>query len=161
MREAEESVRKGYGGARSGQHPETKMPEGGWKGGRSDGALCYRSESPKTISVLRSPTSECPDIWMRLPRRKCSKIMVKCRRSSGSRPTILVWASACRTLMGETVRRSDDGAWMGKSLELGMPCGSPKLRVTLIGTCVRHHDGWKEAEYEFHAEEIDEECRFR
>ena len=34
--------------------------------------------------LLRSPKSECPEVWIRLPRHKVAQIMVKHRRPCGS-----------------------------------------------------------------------------
>ena len=55
--------------------------------------------------LLKIPKSECPDLWICLPRHKWPNIMVKHWRSSGSSRTKFVRTSTCRPHVGKTVRR--------------------------------------------------------
>ena len=51
--------------------------------------------------LLKIPKSECPDIWIRLPRHKWAKIMVQYGRSSRSSRAESVRSSFGRTIMGK------------------------------------------------------------
>ena len=52
--------------------------------------------------------------------------------------------------MRETGRRSDAGAWMGKSAELAKSVCSQKTKIILIGKSRRYQNGLKEPEYGFY-----------
>ena len=52
---------------------------------------------------LKIPQSECPDIWIRLPKHKMAKIMVQNGRPSCSSRTKSVWSSFGRTIMGTAI----------------------------------------------------------
>ena len=103
--------------------------------------------------LLRIPKSECPDIWIRLPRHKWPKswssmedpVVPLVRNLYGHPLAGLLWERqfekvllTCKTLMGKTVPRSSDGTWMGKSAELGMSVCSQKTMTMLIGICGRY-----------------------
>ena len=83
-------------------------------------------DAPK---LLKIPKSECPDIWIRLPRHKWPKSWaniedpVVCReRNVYGHPVSKI----------KTVRRISIGAWMGKSALLGILVCSSKTRIILI-----------------------------
>ena len=50
---------------------------------------------------------------------------------------------------------------MGSSTELGLSLRSPKTRIILLGPVIETEEGWKEAEYGSHVEEIDEKRWFK
>ena len=52
--------------------------------------------------LLKIPKSECPDIWIRLP-RQMAKIMVQYVRPSLSFGAKSVWSSFSRTIMGKAI----------------------------------------------------------
>ena len=74
-------------------------------------------DAPK---ILRIPKSECPDVWIRLPRHAWPSTwsdiedpVVPLERHRNGQPLAgLLWE--------KTVRKSSDGTWMGKSAGLGM-----------------------------------------
>ena len=93
--------------------------------------------------LLKIPKSECPDIWIRLPRHKWPTswsniehpvVPKKCVRS----PT-------CWPLVGKTIWGISIGIWVGKSTDLGRSFCSPKTRMILIGVCGWHRSGWKKS----------------
>ena len=71
--------------------------------------------------LLNIPKSECPDVWIRQPRHKWPKSW-----SNSEVPVVLLernlygHPSISWIVMGETIRRSLIGTWMGKHSELGM-----------------------------------------
>ena len=87
-----------------------------------------------------------------------AQIMGKIEDPVGTSRTKLVRSSICRIAVGETIRRSFIGTWMGGNSELGMYVRSSKTRVLSVSICGRHQNVWKEAEYVSHVEEIDEKC---
>ena len=103
--------------------------------------------------LLKIPKSECPDVWIRLPRQQ---IMEKHWRYRGTSSTKLERSSISRSALGKTVRRSFDRTWTGESSELGMYVRSSETMVISVGICGWHQNGWTEAEYGSHVEEIDE-----
>ena len=70
--------------------------------------------------LLKIPKSECPDIWIRLPRHKWPKIMVQYGRSSRSSCAKSVPSSFCRTIMGKAIRENSIETWLGQNSKLGM-----------------------------------------
>ena len=53
--------------------------------------------------LLIIPKSDCPDIWIRLPRHKWPKIMVQYGRPNRSSRAKSVWSSFGRTIMGKAI----------------------------------------------------------
>ena len=86
--------------------------------------------------LLKIPKSECPDVWIRLPRHKWPKSWANIEDPLAR----LLWVLLELGL---------------KNTKLGMSVSS-KTRSILIGKRGRHENGWKEAEYDTHVEEIDE-----
>ena len=70
-------------------------------------------DAPRLLTI---PKSKCPDFWIRLPRHKLIQILVRHRGPSRSSCKKLVRTPSCRTHVGETVRRSFVGTWMGKKV---------------------------------------------
>ena len=84
------------------------------------------------LFVSKFPKSECPDVWLRLPRHKWPK---SCEnwRSRGTSWTKLVRSSFCRIAVGKTIRRSFIRTSIGENSEFGMYVRSSETRVLLIG----------------------------
>ena len=105
---------------------------------------------------LRIPKSECPQIWVLLPRHKWptswSNIegrVVPLERTLYGHPLAgLLWW-----------RQLSNGSWMGQGSKLGMLVCSSKTKIILICTRGWYQNGGRESEYGSHVEEIDEECR--
>ena len=87
-----------------------------------------------------------------------AQIMDQYWRSRGTSRTKYVWTPTHRFVVGKTVRRNSIGTLKGKSAELGMSLCSSKTRIIFVSIRGRHQNGWKEAEYGSHVEEIHEKC---
>ena len=75
--------------------------------------------------LLKIPKSECPDIWIRLPRHKWPKSW-----SSMEDPVVplerkSVWSSFGRTVMGKALRESHIETRLGEGFLLGMLIRTP------------------------------------
>ena len=93
----------------------------GCEGQAADSVSAYTQvkleDAPK---LLKIPKSECPDVWIRLPRHKWSKSwekiedpVVPLERNLYSHPSAgLLWEKAIRATFIRT--------WMGENSELGM-----------------------------------------
>ena len=101
--------------------------------------------------LLRIPKSECPDIWIRLP-RQMAKIMVQYGRPSRSSWKESVRSSFGRIFMGEAIWENSVESWMGENSKLGMPRWTSWKRILLICECGWHKIGWKETKYQFDVE---------
>ena len=116
-------------------------------------------DAPK---LLKLPTSECPDSWIRLPRLKWTNSWSSMEESV----FVLVRASTCGLLVEncgllvEKTVRSSIRTWVGQSTELGMSHCSSKTRTIVIGSCGWYQNAWKTAEYGSHVEEMGESFRF-
>ena len=84
-------------------------------------------DAPK---LLRIPKSECPDIWIRVPRLKWPKSW-----SNGKDPVIPLKRNLYGHPLAGFFRRRKNKTWMGKSTELGMSFCSQKTKIILIGKC--------------------------
>ena len=85
--------------------------------------------------LLKIPKSECPDVWIRLPRHKWPKSWANIEDSRGTSWTKFVWSSTSRQdCYGKDSSRK---FWLElgweKVLELGMSVCSSKTRIILIG----------------------------
>ena len=102
-------------------------------GQAADAVSAYtRVKMEDAPSLLRTPESECPDGWIRLPRHVWPKswsniedLVVLLERN--------VYGPTGRIGMGKTIRGSAVGRWMGKSTQLGMSVCPSKTWVILIG----------------------------
>ena len=70
--------------------------------------------------LLKIPKSECPDIWIRLPRHKWTKSW-----SSMEDPVVplernLYGHPLAGTIMGKAIREDPIEAWLGENSKLGM-----------------------------------------
>ena len=82
-----------------------------------------------------------------------AEIMVKHWRSSGTSWTKFVRTPTFWSLVGETVRSSSFGTWVGKKYRIVMSfLFIENTRIIRIGTCGWKQDGWKEAEHGSHVE---------
>ena len=83
-------------------------------------------------TLLKSPKSECPCIWIRLPRHNWPKSwtniedpVVPLERKFFGRPLAgLLW---------ETQFEGSLGTWVGKVPKLGMSVSSSKTRIIIFG----------------------------
>ena len=107
-------------------------------------------------TLLKIPKSECPDIWMRLPKHKMAQIMVQYRRPSRSSWAKSVRSFSGRTTVGTTMWESSIGTRLGK-VSLWECLFVHRARGLLLSV---HVDviktGWKEAELESNTESTDE-----
>ena len=90
-------------------------------------------DAPK---LLKIPKSECPDIWIRLPRHKWPK------SSSMEDPVVPLGAKSVRssfgrTIMGKALWENPVAARLGEGFQLGMLIRTPWKRVILICVCGR------------------------
>ena len=86
-------------------------------------------DAPK---ILKIPKSECPDIWIRLPRHKWPQIMVQYGRPSRSSWAKSVWSSSGRTVMGKAICENPIEARLGEGFQLGSLIRTPWKRIVLI-----------------------------
>ena len=75
--------------------------------------------------LLKIPKSECPDVWIRLPRDKWPKIMVQYGRSSLSSWAKSVRSSFGRTVMGKAIWENPNEVRLGEGFQLGMLICTP------------------------------------
>ena len=75
------------------------------------------SAKTQVLTILKS---ECPDIWIRLPKHKWPKIMVQYGRSSRSSRKEFVRSPSGRSIVGKAIWESFIGTRLGKSFKLGM-----------------------------------------
>ena len=101
-------------------------------------------DAPKLLNI---PKSECPDIWIRLPKHDMAKIMVQYGRSSRSSWAKSVRSSFSRTVIGKAIWENPIEAWLGENSKLGMSLCTSSKRVVLICVCGWHKIGWKETKH--------------
>ena len=110
--------------------------------------------------LLKIPKSECPDIWIRLPRHKMAKIMVQYGRPSRSSWTKSVWSSSSMTVMGKAIWENPIEAWLWENSKLGMSLCSSWKRIILVCVCGWHKIGWKETKSWSDVETTQQRSRF-
>ena len=98
-------------------------------------------DAPKFLKI---PKSECPDIWIRLPRHEWPKSW-----SSMADPVVLLERnlyghSFGRTNVGKAIWENPIEIRMGEGFQLGMLIRTPWKRIILICVCAWHQIGWKE-----------------
>ena len=108
---------------------------------------------------LKIPKSECPDIWIRLP-RQVAKIMVQYGRSSRSSCKESVRSSFGRTIMGKAIWENLFETWLGENSKLGMSLCTSWKRIILICVCGWHKIGWKETNSWSDVESTQQRSRF-
>ena len=94
--------------------------------------------------LLKNPKSECPVIWIRLPRHKMAQIMVQYGRPSRSSWAESLWSSFGRTVMWKAIWWNHVAARLGESFQLGMSLRTSWKRAVLICVCGWHIIGSKE-----------------
>ena len=78
----------------------------GCSGQAADAVSAYTQVKMEDASkLLKIPKSECPDIWIRLPRHKMAQIMVQNRRHSCSSRKESIRSSSGRTVVGKAILR--------------------------------------------------------
>ena len=120
----------------------------GCAGQAADAVSAYtqvkKEDAPK---LLKIPESECPDIWIRLPRHKWHKsrsnmadLVVPLERNLyGHSLAVLLWEKA--------IWESSIGTRLGEGFQLGMLIRTPWKRVILIWEWGWHQIGWKETKH--------------
>ena len=87
--------------------------------------------------LLKIPKSECPDIWIRLPRHKWPKSW-----SSLEDPVVPLernlWSSFGRTVTGKAIWENPIEVRLGEGFQLGMLIRTPWKRIILICVCGWH-----------------------
>ena len=83
-------------------------------------STCTQVQMEDTHKLLQIPKSECPDIWIRLPRHKWPKIMVQYGRPSRSSWKEFVRSSNDRTFMREAIWENPIAVRLGKGFQLGI-----------------------------------------
>ena len=84
------------------------------------------------------PKTECPNIWIRLPRHKMAKSMVQYGRSSRSSWAKSVRPSFGRTVMGKAILGNPIEVRLGEGFQLEMLIRTPWKMVILICVCGWH-----------------------
>ena len=70
-------------------------------------------------TLLKIPKSECPDIWIRLPRHKWPKSWSRMEDLVVPLESEFVRSSFGRTVMGKAIRESSTGTRLGESSKIG------------------------------------------
>ena len=120
----------------------------GYDGQAADAVSAYTQVKMEDAhKILKISKSECPDIWIRLPRHKWPKSwssmedpVVPLERYLYGHPLAgLLWERQ----FGENPLK----ARLGESFQLGMLIRPPRKEIILICVCGRHQIGWKETQY--------------
>ena len=116
---------------------------------------CTQVNMEDAPTLLKMPESECPEIWIRLPRLKWTRSwssmedpVVPLERNMYGRPT-------GRTIMGKAIRESLIETRLGEGFQLGMLIRTPRKRIILVCVRGRHKIGWKETEHRSNVESTD------
>ena len=116
----------------------------GCDGRAADAVLAYTQVKMEDAhKLLKIPKSECPDIWIRLPRHKWPKSW-----SSMEDPVVPLernlYGHPLAGLMGKAILEHPIETWLGENSKLGMSLCSLWDRILLIRVCGCHSIGWKE-----------------
>ena len=121
----------------------TRLP--GCAGQAADAVSAYTQVKMEDAhKLLKIPKSECPDIWIRLPRHKWPKSwssmedpVVPLERNLYGHPLAgLLWERQFEQNPVKTL--------LGEGFQMGMLIRTQWKRVILICVCGWHHIGWKE-----------------
>ena len=85
--------------------------------------------------LLKIPKSECPDVWIRLPRHKWHKSWANIEDPVVPLELNLYGHPLAGLLLGKTIRRSFIRTWRGENFELGMYVRSSKAKVIFVSIC--------------------------
>ena len=107
-------------------------------------------------TLLKIPMSECPDIWIRLPKHKWPKSwtsfedpVVPSERNLYGHPLArLLWERHFEKILLKH----------GWGLFLGLLIGQPRKRAILICACGRYQNGWHNRKHGTDFENSDERC---
>ena len=117
----------------------------GCDGQAADAVSAYTQVKMEDVhKIIEHSKSECPDIWVRLPRHKWPKSwssmedpVVPLERTVHGHPLAgLLWERQFEKSLFKT--------WVGENSKLGMSLCSSWKRVILISVCGWHKIGWKE-----------------
>ena len=118
----------------------------GCAGQAADAVSAYTQVKMEDASkIMKNPKSECPDIWICLPRHKWPKS----------------WSSI-EDFLSEICMVKDFllAARLGEGFQLGMLIRTPRKRSILNNVCGRHQIGWKEAKHCSDVESTQQRSRF-
>ena len=87
---------------------------------------------PKLLKILKS---ECPDVWIRLPRRKWPRTMEKKVKIPWYFLNEARTAIHCRIAMGKTIRRSFIRTWIGGKYRSGVYVRSSETEFPSVRKC--------------------------
>ena len=90
--------------------------------------------------------SECPDVWIRLPRHKWPNSWANIEDPVELLERNVYGHPSAGLLWQKTIRKSFIWTWLWKSTELRMHVRSSETGVVLVSMCGLHQNGWKEAE---------------
>ena len=107
-------------------------------------------------TLLKIPKSECPDIWIRLPKHKWPKSW-----SSMEDPVVpldrnLYGHPSGSTIVGKVICQSSIKTCLGKSSKLGMLVCQPRKRTIPISVCGRYQTGRQDRKHQSDLESTDE-----
>ena len=103
--------------------------------------LVPKSKWRTLFILLKLPQSECPDIWIRLPRHKWPKSW-----SSIEEAVVPLERNLCGHLLaglvvGKTIRGRSAGNWMGKNLTIGNASSCIESNLSIFVHDMKN--GWK------------------
>ena len=117
----------------------------GCSGQVADAVSAHAQVKMEDASTLEKiPKSECPDIWIRLPKHKWPKSWSSMEDPSRSSRKESVRSSFGRTIMGKAIRESSIKIRLRKSSKLWMSLRSSWKGIILVCVCGRYKTGWKE-----------------
>ena len=102
-----------------------------------------KMEDASTL-IKKIPKSECPDIWIRLPRHKWAKSWSSMEDPSRSSQKESVRSSFGRANYGKRNLRKFHWNTVGKSSKLGMFICEPSKRTIPISVCGRYQTGMQD-----------------
>ena len=122
----------------------------GWSGQAPDAVSAYTQVKMEDApTLLKIPKSECPDIWIRVPKHKWPTSW-----SSMEDPVVPFernlygYHPSGRTIVGEAIWESSFINTVGKKFQnLGMPFRYRRKRIILVCVCGRYKTGWQETQH--------------
>ena len=121
----------------------SKLP--GCAGQAADAVSAPRSKWKMHQRYYKNPQSECPDIWIRLPKHKWPKSWPSMEDPVCSSRAESVRSSFGRTFMGKAIRERSIQNTVGKKFRIGMFIRQRRKRTTFICVCGRYQIGWEKS----------------
>ena len=104
--------------------------------------------------LLKIPKSECPDVWIRLPRQKWPKSWANIEDPVVPLELNLYGHPLAGLLLGKTIRRSFIRTWMGKVPNWECLSIRSSKTTAYCQYMWMTSKWWQEAEYGFHVEQL-------